>query len=186
MDDRQIVDLYLERSENAITESAKKYGRYCHYIAYHILQSDEDSKECVNDAYLNAWNSIPPHRPTVLKTFLGKITRNLSLNKYKQLTANKRGEGQIPLVIDELHECLPAADNTEGIIDDVVLTDVFNRFLASLSIVQRKIFIRRYWYLSSVKEISTDYSMEESTVKMSLLRSRNKLRHLLEKEGISL
>jgi len=186
MDDKQIVDLYWERSETAISETAKKYGRYCHYIAFNVLHNDEDSEECVNDTYLNAWNSIPPHRPSVLKTFLGKLTRNISLNKYKQLTAEKRGNGQMPLIIDELYECFPATENTESIIDDMVLVDVFNRFLASLPVEQRKIFMRRYWYMSPVKEIATDYGMGESKVKMSLLRSRNELKCLLEKEGISL
>ena len=114
MDDKRIVDLYWERSETAISETAKKYGRYCHYIAFNVLHNDEDSEECVNDTYLNAWNSMPPHRPSVLKTFLGKLTRNISLNKYKQLTAEKRGNGQMPLIIDELHECLPATESTES------------------------------------------------------------------------
>lgn len=186
MDDKQIVDLYWERSEIAISKTAEKYGRYCHYIAFNVLRNDEDSEECVNDTYLSAWNSMPPHRPSVLKTFLGKLTRNHSLNRYKQLTAEKRGKGQISLVIDELHECLPTTENTESIIDDMVLVDVFNRFLASLPMEQRKIFMRRYWYISSVKEISADYGMSESKVKMSLLRSRNELKHLLEKEGIKI
>lgn len=186
MDDKQIVDLYWERSETAISETAKKYGRYCHYIAFNVLHNDEDSEECVNDTYLNAWNSMPPHRPSVLKTFLGKLTRNISLNKYKQLTAEKRGNGQVPLIIDELQECIPAIESTESIIDDMVLVDVFNRFLASLPVEQRKIFMRRYWYMSSVKEIAADYGMGESKVKMSLLRSRNELKRLLEKEGITI
>lgn len=186
MDDKQIVDLYWERSETAISETAKKYGRYCHYIAFNILYNDEDSEECVNDTYLNAWNSMPTNRPSVLKTFLGKLTRNLSLNKYKQLTAEKRGRGQMPLVIDELYECLPAVGNTENVVDDMVLAEVLNRFLASLKAEQRRIFMRRYWYLSPVKEIAEDYSIGESKVKMSLLRSRGELKSLLEKEGISI
>lgn len=186
MDDKQIVDLYWERSETAISETAKKYGRYCHYIAFNILYNDEDSEECVNDTYLNAWNSMPSNRPSVLKTFLGKLTRNLSLNRYKQLTAEKRGKGQMPLVIDELHECLPAAGNTENVVDDMVLAEVLNRFLAALGAEQRRIFMRRYWYLSPVKEIAADYSIGESKVKMSLLRSRGELKSLLEKEGISI
>jgi RNA polymerase sigma-70 factor (ECF subfamily) len=186
MDDNQIVDLYWERSETAISETAKKYGRYCHYIAFNVLRNDEDSEECVSDTYLNAWNSMPPHRPSVFKTFLGKLTRNISLNKYKQLTAEKRGNGQMPLIIDELHECLPTTESTESITDDIVLVDVFNCFLAALSVEQRKIFMRRYWYMSSIKEIATDYGMGESKVKMSLLRSRNELKCLLEKEGITI
>lgn len=186
MDDKQIIDLFWERSETAISETESKYGRYCRYIAYNILRNDEDSKECVNDTYLRAWNSIPPRRPVVLKTFLGKITRNLALNRYEYLNAGKRNKGQIPLVFEELQECLPSDDNTENIIDDMALTELLNAFLASLPPEQRKIFMRRYWYMSSIKKIAEDYDITESKVKMSLLRSRNKLRILLEKEEISL
>lgn len=182
LDDNQIVDLYWERSENAICETAKKYSRYCHYIAFNILHSNEDSEECVNDAYLNTWNSIPPHRPVVLKTFLGKIVRNLS----KQLNAEKRCNGQIPLIIDELQDCLPSSESTERIVDDMLLADVFNRFLASIPAERRKIFMRRYWYLSPIKDIAIDYNISESKVKMSLFRSRNELKQILLKEGISI
>lgn len=186
MDDKQIVDLYFERSETAISETARKYGKYCRYIAFNILHNNEDSEECVNDTYLRAWNSIPPHRPTALKTFLGKITRNLSLDKYDRLNAKKRNGGQMSLIFDEIQECLPASDNTENIIDEMALTDILNRFLSSLSLEQRKIFMRRYWYISPVKEIAAEYGISESKVKMSLLRSRNELKKMLEKEGISI
>lgn len=186
MEDKQILDLYWERSENAITETATKYGKYCHYIAYNILQDKEDSEECVNDTYLKAWNVIPPHRPNRLSTFLGKITRNLSLDKYKEKHTKKRGEGQIALALDELQECIPTTGSVEQAIDDMVLTEVLNHFLASLSAEARKIFMRRYWYLCSVKDIARDLSISESKVKMSLLRSRNVLKTMLEKEGIAL
>lgn len=184
MDDKQIVDLYWERSETAIAETEHKYGNYCRYIAFNILRSAEDSAECVNDTYLRAWNSMPPHRPAVLKTFLGKITRNLSLDRYELLKADKRSNGQMPLVFEELQECLPASDNTENVIEEIVITDILNRFLSSLPLEQRKIFMRRYWYLSPIKEIATEYSMSESKVKMSLLRSRSKLKAMFEKEGV--
>ncbi len=186
MEDKQIVDLYWERSETAISETARKYGKYCRYIAFNILRNDEDSEECVNDTYLRAWNSIPPHRPSVLKTFLGKITRNLSLDKYEQSNAEKRNSGQMPLIFDEIQECLPASDDTENIIEEMALTEILNRFLSSLPFEQRKIFMRRYWYLSPIKEIATEYGISESKVKMSLFRSRNELKNLLEKEGISI
>ena len=176
MDDKQIVDLYWERSETAISETSKKYGKYCRYIAFNILRNDEDSEECVNDTYLRAWNSIPPNRPSVLKTFLGKITRNLSLDRYELLNAKKR---------NEIQECIPSLDSTENIVEEIALTDILNRFLSSLSLEQRKIFMRRYWYLSPIKEIATEYGMSESKIKMSLFRSRNELKKLLEKEGIS-
>lgn len=185
MDDKQILDLYWARSERAISETADKYGKYCHYIAYSILHNAEDSEECVNETYLKAWGSIPPGRPNRLSTFLGKITRNLSLNRYKQYTAEKRGGGQVALALDELQECVPSADRVEQIVDDLALAEILNRFLASLSVETRKIFMRRYWYLSSVKEIASDFSVSESKVKMALMRSRNELRNLLEREGIA-
>lgn len=186
MEDRKIVDLYWARSETAISETASKYGTYCQYIAHNILHNDEDSEECVNDTYMRAWNSMPGHRPSVLKAFLGKITRNLALNRYKTITAEKRNSGQVPLALDELHACIPSTDNTESVADNLVLAEIFNRFLDSLTIEQRKIFMRRYWYLSSISEIAADYKMGESKVKMSLLPSRNELKQILEKEGVSL
>lgn len=186
MEDKRILDLYWARSERAISETADKYGRYCHFIAYGILQNAEDSEECVNETWLKAWGLMPPKRPDRLSTFLGKITRNLSLNRYKQYTAEKRGGGQTALALDELQECIPASDRVERIVDDLVLTEVLNRFLASLPVERRKIFMRRYWYLSSVKEIAEDFGIGESKVKMALLRSRNELKNLMEKEGIAL
>lgn len=186
MGDQQIVDLYWARAENAISETAHKYGRYCHYIAYNILHNDEDSEECVNDTYLKAWNVIPPQRPNKLSTFLGKITRNFALDRYKYNSREKRGGGQMPLVIDELAECVSTTDTANHIIDDMVLVDCFNRFLATLPAETRKIFMRRYWYFSSIKEIANDFSISESNVKMTLFRVRNKLKQLLEKEGFEL
>lgn len=186
MEDKQILDLYWMRSENAISETANKYGRYCHYIAFNILHNDEDSEECTNDTYLKAWETIPPNRPDKLSAFLGKITRNLALDKYRLYNTQKRGAGQISFVLDELQECIPTANNTENIVDDLMLTQVLNQFLASLSETKRKIFMRRYWYLSTVKEISQDFNISESKVKMSLLRSRKKLKLLLEKKGIAI
>ncbi len=186
MEDEQIVDLYWERSEAALSETAKKYGRYCRCIAFHILHNSEDSDECVNDTYLNAWNSMPPHRPAVLKAFLGKITRNLSLNRYRKLTAEKRGRGQMPLVMEELHDCLPTADHMENVVDDMALVEALNSFLGSLPMEKRKIFMRRYWYMSSIKEIAGDYRLSESKVKMILLRVRKDLKQRLQKEGINI
>lgn len=186
MEDKQIVALYWERSETAISETAHKYGKYCRYIAFNILHNNEDSEECVNDTYLKAWNNIPPHRPSVLKTFLGKITRNLSLDKYEQLRAGKRNRGQMTLIFDEIQECLPSTNITENVVEEIVLTDILNRFLSTMSLERRKIFMRRYWYLSPIKEIASEYGISESKVKMSLLRSRNDLKNLLEKEGISI
>ena len=186
MDDSKIIELYMDQSEQAISETARKYGRYCHYIAYNILHNDEDSEECVNDTYLRTWNSIPPKRPNKLQTFLGKITRNLSLNKYEKQSAEKRGSGQIPLILDELTECIPADRNSETLVEDMVIKETLDRFLENLSADARKIFVRRYWYMSSVKEIAEEYGLSESKVTVTLFRTRQKLKTVLEKEGIAL
>ena len=186
MEDNRIIELYMERSERAIEETAKKYGRYCHYIAFGILEDDEDAKECVNDTYLRTWNAIPPARPNLLRTFLGKIVRNLSLNRYEKMTAEKRGGGQVPLVLSELEECIPAGNDTEQIVTDLVLKNVLNEFLKDLPQEIRKLFVRRYFYLSPVKEIAADFQMSENQVTVRLFRTREKLRVLLEKEGITL
>lgn len=186
MDDGQIVALYWARSEAAISETADKYGRYCRYIAYSILCNHEDAEECVNDTYIRAWGAMPPQRPSRLSVFLGKITRNLSLNKYEKGMAKKRGLGQVPLVLDELADCIPAADSVERALDDAVLTEVFNRFLSGLPKEARMVFMRRYWYVSSVNEIAADCGFSPSKVKMLLLRARNELKRILEKEGVTL
>lgn len=186
MEDRDIVELFWNRAEIAIPETANKYGKYCYSIAYNILRNHEDSEECVNDTYLNAWKSMPPHRPNRLSTFLGKIIRNLSLNRWEQNNSEKRGGGQVLLALDELSEYIPAAENVEQTVDDLVLVEVFNRFLESQSKSRRKIFMQRYWYMSSIKEIATGYGITEGQVKMSLLRSRKALKNFLEEEGIGL
>lgn len=186
MDDGQIIDLYWARSEAAISETANKYSKYCHTIAFNILHNNEDSEECVNDTYMRAWGVMPPKRPNRLSTFLGKITRNLSLNKYEQYAAEKRGSGQVPLALDELQDCIPAAGSVEQTIEDAALIEIFNCFLAALTKDTRKVFLRRYWYLSPIKEIARDYRFSESKVKMILLRARNELKQILEKEGVVL
>lgn len=186
MEDLEIVDLYWARDESAISETARKHGAYCRYIAYHILWNEEDSEECVNDTYLSAWRAMPDQRPARLGPFLGKITRNLALNRREAYHAEKRGHGQTPLALDELRECVPAPDQTAQAVDDLALAQLLNRFLASLPREKRKIFMRRYWYLSPVKEIAADYSMSESKVKMILLRARKSLKQLLKDEGIGL
>ena len=186
MEDNQIIQLYFDRSEDAISQTAVKYGKYCHTIAYNILHNFEDSEECVNDTYWKAWGIIPPRRPKKLAAFLGKITRNLSLDKYRHYTADKRGGGEFSIALDELGDCVSSLGNMDDYTNEMVLVDTLNRFLASLSAEHRKIFMRRYWYISSVKEIADDYGITESKVKMSLLRSRNQLKVVLEKEGIAL
>lgn len=183
MEDKQIVDLYWARSEQAITETDKKYGRYCHYIAYQILSDHEDAEEIVNDTYLKTWNTVPPNRPDPLKAYVGMISNQLALNRYDEKTAEKRGGGKLPLIFHELDECL--ADETESadIGESIDLRDVLNRFLWSLPLKTRNIFVRRYWYASSLAEIAREYGMKENNVAMLMFRTRQKLREFLKKEG---
>ena len=184
MEDDQIIELYWARAETAITETSNKYGNFCHQIAYRILRDREDSEECVNDTWLKAWEAIPPARPESFSAFLGKITRNLALHRYERKHTQKRGEGQVTLALHELEECIPAKDHVEGVVDQLALTEVLNTFLAGLSAEARKVFMCRYWFLYSVKEIAAEYGISESKVKVTLLRARRKLRILLEKEGL--
>ena len=184
MEDKQIVDLFWERSESAIQETEKKYGRYCYYIAYQILQSDEDAKEVVNDTYLKAWQTIPPKRPEALKPYVGMISRHLAFDIYEAQHTQKRGE--IPLVLDELAECLPGADDAWDVVSGIALRDSLNAFLRGLPLKTRNIFLRRYWYASSLADIADEYAMKESAVGMILLRTRKRLKSYLEKEGFYL
>lgn len=186
MDDKMIIELYWARSELAITETAQKYGKYCYYIANNILQNHEDSEECVNDTYWKAWGAMPPNWPEKLSVYLGKITRNLSINKYNFLKAKKRGEGQLDIALEELKECIPSGDSVEQAMEEKELVQIFNQFLESLPEEKRKVFMRRYWYFSSVKEIAETYGMGESKVKMILLRTRKEFKIYLEQEGVVL
>lgn len=186
MKDNEIINLYWSRDETAITATADTYGNYCYTIAYNILCNNEDAEECVNDTWLNAWKSIPPHRPNRLSTYLGKITRNLSLDRYKLLTAQKRGMGQVELALSELEGCVPAQTDMEQIADEMVLVDAIETFLRSQPRTECNIFIGRYWYLYSIRDLAGAYRMSESKVMSLLHRMRSKLKLHLEKEGISL
>ena len=179
MDDKQIIELFFARSEEAIGESEKKYGAYCRTIAGNILPDRADAEECVSDTWLRAWGAIPPNRPERLGAFLGRITRNLALDR---LRAEKK---RCP-VQEELGECLTLGDPTAGMVDRVVLTAALDRFLAGLPQKKRKLFLRRYWYFSTVEELARDFGMSESGVKMTLLRLRRELRAQLKQEGIEL
>lgn len=184
MEDKQIIDLFWQRSENAIAAATEKYGPYCNKIAENILDSKEDAEECVNDTWLLAWKNIPPDRPVRLAAYLGKITRNLSLNRVKYHAAKKRGFGKTELVLSELEDCIPAARNVEQEIDERFLTETIERYLRTLPAEKRHIFIRRYWYMTSIKEIAKTYGMSESKTASLLFRMRKELKVYLEKEGI--
>jgi RNA polymerase sigma-70 factor (ECF subfamily) len=186
MDDPKIVQLYWDRDEQAIPATADKYGRYCTAIAKNILGNNEDAEECVNDTYLNAWNSMPPHRPSVLSTFLGKITRNLSFNRYKHNTADKRGGGETTAVLDELLEIVSDTDSVEQEINRKELVKAIDTFLGTLSSKKRGIFVCRYWYFDSITNIATRFGMTENNVSVNLNRIRLKLHNYLLERGFEL
>lgn len=186
MKDTDIIDLYWARKEQAITESEKSYGRYCHSIAFRVLHDKEDADECVNDTWLRAWNAIPPKRPGRLELFLGTITRNLALDKWKRNNAMKRGSGEMEVALEELVECLPAGSTTEDVVVAAELEKAINRFLHTLPEKDCNVFLRRYWYVEEYADIAKRYDMKLNTVKTSLFRTREKLKTFLEKEGIVL
>ncbi len=184
MEDNRIIELFFERSETALEETAKKYGKYCFYIANNILGNPSDAEEIVNDTYLRAWNSIPPERPERFRIFLATIANRLALNRHRDLARARRGGGQADAVIEEFTEIL--SDSEGDPTDAIALRDAFNRFLASLDERARDIFVRRYWYAAPVAEIAKEFGMTESHVTVLMLRTRNKLKKFLLKEGFEL
>ena len=183
MEDNRIIDLYFNREERAITETRDKYGKLLNHVSFSILHSYEDAEECENDTYMRAWQSMPPTRPSILSAFLSKITRNLSINRYLQ---NKVRYKTISTdtVFEEIAECVP--DTSAPVSDDIALRDAINGFLASLSIDHRKTFVKRYFYMMSIKDISSDMGISVSSVKIGLMRTRKKFKAYLEKAGISI
>lgn len=191
MEDREIVDLYWERDERAIAETAAKYGRYCMQISLNILENGQDAEECVNDTYLRAWEAIPPARPTKLGAFLGKIARNISLDRYRAKHTNKRGVSLFVESLDELDDCVPFGGQTFGSgFDDEMesrrVGEAINRFLRKQGAEARDVFICRYFYSDSIGEIASRFGLSESKVKSMLFRTRHKLRKFLEGEGIQI
>ena len=186
MEDTQIIELYFARSEDAIAQTANKYGAYLRMIAGSILPGREDRDECVQDTYLRTWETIPPQRPRVFRAYLGCLTRTISISRWRAEHAKKRGGGEYALSLDELGECVPAPDETAGVVDRVTLSAVLDRFLAARRPIDRKIFLQRYWYFRPVKQIAQDCGVAEGSVKASLHRSRSVLRRMLEEEGIAL
>ncbi len=184
MDDSQIIDLYFQRSEAAITETDAKYGGYCYKIAYSILASREDSEESVNDTYLSAWKAMPPRRPAVLSTFLGRLTRNISIDRLRAIRSKKRGSGEMTLALEELRECV---SNEKSVEDKLILKEVIaclNNFLKALPEEERTVFLCRYWYVNAMEEIGEKTGFSVSKVKSMLRRTRSKLGSYLEKEGL--
>ena len=185
MDDNAIIELYWERSEDAISKTAAKYGGYCYTIAYNILSNNEDAEESVNDTWLAAWNTMPPRRPKLLAAFLGKMTRFISLDRWKNRTARKRGGGEVPLVLEELEECISGDENVEKEYLQKEFAKSLNQFVENLPDVERKVFLCRYWYMDSIEDIAERFGFSESKVASMLHRTRGKLRKMLEQEGIA-
>ena len=184
MDDNAIMDLYWARSEKAISETAARYGSYCYAIAYNILSNREDSEESVNDTYLAAWINMPPKRPSLLGAFLGKLTRYISLDRWKQRSRLKRGGGEVPLCLEELEDCVSGRESTEDAVIRKETIASVNRFLDSLSETERRMFLCRYWYLDSVDAIADRFGFSQSKTASILHRIRGKLNKQLEKEGL--
>lgn len=178
-----VVRLYWERDETAIEESARLYGSYLYRIAYNILYNREDSDESVNDTYLAAWNSIPPHKPQSPKTYLAKLTRRIAVDKWRRHHSDKRGGGEMPLILDELSECLCDRATVEQRWEHKELVQILQAFSTSLSSTHRDLFLRRYWLAQPIREIASTCGWSEAKVKTTLYRIRKKLAARLETEG---
>ena len=183
MEDHMIIDLYWARDQRAIVESEDKYGPYCRAIARGILERREDAEECVNDTWLRAWNAMPPQRPSVLRMFFAKITRNLSFDRVRSRTAQKRGGGELPLVLEELSQCIVR----ESPLEDAVLAQELDRsvraFLRTLPDRECDVFLRRYFFTEPLADIAAGYGLSRNHVSVLLRRTRTKLRDHLQKEG---
>lgn len=184
MEDREIVALYLSRDERALEYTAEKYDSYCYAVAQRILGNDEDAKECVNDAFLAAWESIPPNEPERLSLYLARITKNISVNKLRAINAKKRGADYTNVCIDELAEVLSTADDPTEALESGELGEAVERFLVRQKPINRRLFISRYYYTESTAEMAARFGMNENQVRLRLHRTREKLRIFLRKEGL--
>ena len=182
MDDKSIIDLYFSRNQDAITQTDKKYGRYCYSIAYNILTNKQDAEESVSDTYMTAWSTIPPRRPSVLSTFLGKITRHIAIDRWRERSASKRGGGEVTLALEELEECIAGHQNLEMEFERKELLRAYVKFLDTLPVTERRVFLCRYWYVESIETIADKFGFSESKVKTMLHRTRKKLRNVLWEE----
>ncbi len=183
VEDKTIVALYWERAEAAIEHSQQKYGKFCYRIADNILHCKEDAEECVNDTWVRAWNAMPPERPTLLQAFLGKITRNLALDRYNFDRAQKRGS-EIEQIAEEYWQCIPNGE--PSLADQTALHAAINGFLATLQDRHRIVFLQRYWYLCSIEQIAAETGLSPANVKVILHRTRRAFKDYLEKEGIDI
>ncbi len=186
MEDQSIVELLWKRSEHAVDAMAETYESYCLSIAERILCDREDAEECVNDAYYRVWKTVPPERPRLLKAYLGTIVRHLAINRYRRAHTQKRSVDRMAEVLDELEQCIPQGYDKDTMTEDMVIRDCLNRFLKGLSSRERTAFVRRYWYADSATDIAKLLHITENAVYVMLSRTREKLKKVLEKEGIML
>ena len=184
MDDARIVDLYWARSERALEETERKFGAYCRTVAYNILSDASDAEECVNDAWMKAWNSMPTDRPRRLAPYLGKMTRWLSLSRLRERNSLKRGGGELPLALDELAEALDSGADTQKELELWELERALRRLIEALGKDERDVFLSRYWYMAPIAEIAEKFGLTESNVKTMLHRTRKKLMKRLKEEGL--
>ena len=182
MEDSKIIELFFARSEQAIAELSAKYGKLCTRIADNILGNKQDAEECVNDAYLGAWNTIPPQKPNPLQAYICRVVRNIAITRYHSNTAIKRNS-HYDVALDELENCLFSTDTAESMFHAKELSHLLDRFLATLDARSRVMFVRRYWYSDSVTAIAAAFKMRPNSVSVQLARIRNKLRNFLAKEG---
>lgn len=183
MEDNQIIQLFFERDEEAIKETKIKYGAYCMSIARNILHNQEDCEECLNDTLFRAWKLIPPEKPRYFNLFLAKIIRNLAFDTYRKKHAEKRGFNEIPVVLDELAECISNHETSESIFHEKQVKELMNQFLRELPKKERNIFIRRYFFVESIPSIAERYCVSENTVYIILSRKRTELKEYLKKGG---
>ena len=185
MEDFQIIKLYWSRDEDAVRETAQKYGKLLGHISYQILSNYEDSEECVNDTYGRAWDSMPPQNPSNLAAYLGRITRNLSINRWHQNHAKKRDSGA-SVLLSELSDCIFAGQTPEEAIEGSILTEVIVRWLEALPKEDRVLFVRRYWYCDNLETLAREYLTTANKLAGRLFRMRVKLREALEQEGVTI
>lgn len=183
MEDHEIIQRFWERDETAVRESSQKFGSYCRSIARGILKNHEDSEDCLNEALMRAWEAIPPKKPSSLCTFLGRITKNIALDRLKRSSAEKRGGGELALVYDELAEIVSDGIGVEGTLERKEMMSAVSRFLRGSSEVNRRAFVLRYWYCRSVRDVAAELGLKEENTYVMLSRMREKLRNYLRKEG---
>ena len=185
VDDKQIIELYFERNEQAIKETETKYGAFCHRIAMNILGIHEDAEECVNDTYYSVWKQIPPTVPEVFKVYLGRITRNLSISRFRAMRAKKR-YSSMEIMLSELNDCVPSSSNVEQTIEVMQLSDYISEWIDSLPEEDCALFVRRYWFGDEVQELAKKCGITAAKMAQRMLRLRKSLKAALEQKGVAL